>query len=153
MHLLPYYLLALFATTIIGASLKGTRPNVIILFADDYGWGDVGHNNPEVKETVAIDALATGGITFKDMHTFPLCTPSRAQLLTGRVGLRTGVVTNFVENSKEGLPLTEKTIAELLEPAGYDTAMLGKVRKSAAIASVLPIFFSGCQNLAQRSNL
>ena len=48
--------------------------NVIILFADDYGWGDVGHNNPLVTETAAIDALAASGITLKDMHTFPLCT-------------------------------------------------------------------------------
>jgi len=113
------------AATVNAASLKGSKPHVIVLFADDYGWGDVGHNNPEVKETTAIDALAYGGILFKDQHTFPLCTPSRAQLLTGRVGLRTGVVTNFDQNAKEGLPLTEKTIAELLEPAGYDTAMLG----------------------------
>jgi len=44
------------------------------LFADDYGWGDVGHNNPLVTETAAIDALAASGITLKDMHTFPLCT-------------------------------------------------------------------------------
>ena len=53
--------------------------NVIILFADDYGWGDVGHNNPLVTETAAIDALAAGGITLKDMHTFPLCTCVGAQ--------------------------------------------------------------------------
>ena len=104
----------------------GTKPNVIILFADDYGWGDVGHNNPDVKETAAIDALAAGGITFKDMHTFPLCTPSRAQLLTGRLGMRTGVTTNFVESSRHGLPRTEHTIAELLKPAGYDTLQAGK---------------------------
>jgi len=108
------------------AGLKGSKPNVIVLFADDFGWGDVGHNNPEVFETKTIDALAAGGITFKDFHTFPLCTPSRAQLLTGRVGLRTGVVTNFLTTSEFGLPLTEKTIAELLVPAGYDTAMAGK---------------------------
>ncbi len=82
------------------------------------GWGDVGHNNPEVKETVAIDALAASGVTFKDFHTFPLCTPSRAQLLTGRLGMRTGVTTNFVPNSLHGLPTTEHTIAELLKPAG-----------------------------------
>ncbi len=104
----------------------GTKPNVIILFADDYGWGDVGMNSPLVKETVAIDALANNGMTFKSMHTFPLCTPSRAQLLTGRLGPRTGVTTNFQTTSKHGLPLTEHTIAELLRPAGYDTAMLGK---------------------------
>ncbi len=134
-------LLALAASACAAASplsrYYGTKPNVIILFADDYGWGDVGHNNPEVKETVAIDALAASGMTFKNMHTFPLCTPSRAQLLTGRLGPRTGVTTNFVTTSTHGLPRTEYTIAELLRPAGYDTAMLGKWR--ALRASLLRI--------------
>ena len=104
----------------------GTKPNIIIMFADDYGFGDVGLNSPLVKETAAIDALGNNGMVFKNMHTFPLCTPSRAQLLTGRLGPRTGVTTNFLTTSQHGLPLTEHTIAELLRPAGYDTAMLGK---------------------------
>ena len=97
-----------------------------LLCADDHGWGDVGVNDPTVKETAAIDAMAASGLAFKDMHTFPLCTPSRAQLLTGRVSTRTGVTTNFVVNSLYGLPRSEHTIAELLKPAGYDTAQLGK---------------------------
>jgi len=99
----------------------GSKPNIIILFADDFGFGDVGHNNPEVKETVAIDALAASGMAFKNMHTFPLCTPSRAQLLTGRLGLRTGVTKNFATTSTHGLPRTEHTIAELLRPAGCES--------------------------------
>ena len=107
--------------------LAGSKPNILILFADDFGYGDVGHNNPEVgTDTQYIDALAASGITFKDMHTFPLCTPSRAQLLTGRLGARTGVVQNFVTESLAGLPRSEHTIAELLKPAGYDTVQLGK---------------------------
>ena len=109
---------------------RGTRPNILIIFTDDHGYGDVGFLNPAVKETAAIDALAAGGIAFTDMHTFPLCTPSRAQLLTGRVSTRTGVTTNFVQNSLYGLPRSEHTIAELLKPAGYDTVQLGKWRES-----------------------
>ena len=104
----------------------GTKPNFLIILTDDHGFGDVGHNNPLVKETVAIDALAAAGMTFKDMHTFPLCTPSRAQLLTGRVSTRTGVTQNFGTNALYGLPRTEKTIAELLKQASYSTAQLGK---------------------------
>ena len=105
----------------------GTKPNVIILFADDFGWGDVGMNAPDVVfETAALDALAAGGARFSDFHTFPLCTPSRGQLLTGRLPIRTGVTTNFSPESLAGLPTTELTIAELLKPAGYDTAQLGK---------------------------
>ena len=100
------------------ARLHGTKPNIIWLFADDFGWADVGQNNPAVTETPTIDALAKGGIHFTDAHAFPLCTPSRAQLLTGRVGARTGVTTNFVPSSTAGLPRTEHTIAELLKPAG-----------------------------------
>ncbi len=105
---------------------RGSSPNVIIMFADDYGWGDVGHNNPAVKETVAIDSLAASGLTLKDMHTYPLCTPSRAQLLTGRLAPRTGVTTNFAPESLFGLAESEHTIASLLKTAGYDTAQLGK---------------------------
>ena len=104
----------------------GSKPNVILLFADDFGWADVGHNAPGVVfETAAIDALAAGGVTFQDFHTFPLCTPSRGQLLTGRLPMRTGVTKNFVPESLFGLPTTEFTIAELLKPAGYDTVQLG----------------------------
>jgi hypothetical protein len=115
------------APTLDAHRFAGSKPNVIILFADDFGWGDVGHNSPGVVfETAAIDALASGGATFKDFHTFPLCTPSRGQLLTGRLPIRTGVTTNFVPESLAGLPTTEHTIAELLKPAGYDTAQLGK---------------------------
>ena len=98
------------------------------------GWGDVGHNNPIVKETVAIDAMAASGITFKDFHTYPLCTPSRAQLLTGRLAPRTGVRTNFAPESLYGLPTTELTIAELLKPAGYDCLQAGKVRFASCAA-------------------
>ena len=113
----------------------GTKPNVIILFADDFGWGDVGHNNPLVTETAAIDALAAQGATLKDMHTFPLCTPSRAQLLTGRLPCRTGVTTNFVAESLHGLAEEELTIAQLLKPAGYDTAQLGKWHREKLFAN------------------
>lgn len=88
-----------------------------------------------MQETVAIDALAASGVTFKDFHTFPLCTPSRAQLLTGRHGLRTGVTHNFDTGSLFGLPKTEHTIAELLKPAGYDTVQLGKWREHARRAA------------------
>ena len=127
---LPFSLAAAFLLPAVSAldaqRYRGSKPNVIIMFADDYGWGDVGHNNPSVKETVAIDALAAGGITLKDMHTFPLCTPSRAQLLTGRLPPRTGVTTNFIPESLFGLAAEEHTIASLLKTAGYDTAQLGK---------------------------
>jgi len=114
----------------------GSKPNVILLFADDFGWGDVGHNAPGVVwETPAIDALAHFGATFKDMHTFPLCTPSRGQMLTGRHPIRTGVTTNFAEESLAGLPTTEYTIAELLKPANYDTIQLGKWASLGAAAA------------------
>ena len=106
--------------------LAGSKPNILILFTDDHGWGDVGMNDPTVTETAAFDALGASGVVFKDMHTFPLCTPSRAQLLTGRVSPRTGVTTNFGTNALGGLPRSEHTIAELLKPAGYSTVQLGK---------------------------
>ena len=66
------------------------------------------------------------GIRFTDFHVgASVCSVSRAALLTGRLGVRNGVVSNFAITSKFGLPRQEKTIAELLKPAGYQTAAIG----------------------------
>jgi arylsulfatase G len=106
------------------------RPNFVVIFLDDAGWGDVGFNVGDeiTPETKVLDKLAREGLRFTDFHAAAsVCTPSRASLLTGRLGLRTGVIKNFREGALGGLPTTEMTIAELLrDHAGYQTAMLGK---------------------------
>lgn len=102
----------------------GTRPNVVIMFLDDWGWGDLGANGYGAQ-TPHMDALAASGMRFTDAHAMSVCTPSRAALLTGRLGLRTGVVVNFGEDSLEGLPLSEATIADFARRVGYDTKASG----------------------------
>eukprot|EP00040_Diaphanoeca_grandis_P026651 m.149638 g.149638 ORF g.149638 m.149638 type:complete len:596 (-) comp30673_c0_seq1:57-1844(-) len=125
-------------------------PNILILFVDDWGWGDMGLNcltskdvpgaNPDLidKETSCdtktqttltphMDSIAKNGMRFTDFHAgAAVCTPSRAALQTGRMGARTGVITNFQPGSLFGLPLQEKTIAEILKPVGYHTCAIGK---------------------------
>lgn len=80
----------------------------------------------EPSETPNIDALAKGGMRFTDFHAMPLCTPSRAQLLTGRLAPRQGVYTNFSPDSLGGLNTSEITLAEFLKAQGYATAIRGK---------------------------
>lgn len=77
-------------------------------------------------ETPNMDILAAAGMRMTDMHAMSVCTPSRAALLTGRLGLRTGVVVNFQTDAMYGLNRSELTLAELLKPAGYDTKVIGK---------------------------
>ena len=127
------------------------RPNVLILFVDDWGWGDLGANcfaMGEVpgarsdrldKETACdsatnrtltpqLDSLAARGMRFTDFHATGVCGPSRAQLQTGRMGARTGVNSNFGPGSLGGLPTSEVTIATVVKalPAPYTTAAVGK---------------------------
>ncbi|PNF43815.1 Arylsulfatase G [Cryptotermes secundus] len=103
------------------------RPNIVIIMADDMGWGDIGANWPETVDTPNIDSLAREGLRLTDFHAgASVCTPSRAALLTGRLGLRTGLTKNFGPDSLGGIPTNETTIAEILSSAGYRTAMLGK---------------------------
>ena len=106
---------------------KAAAPNVVIFFLDDWAWGDLGANGYGA-ETPHMDALAAKGMRFTDLHAMSVCTPSRASLLTGRLGLRTGVVVNFGEASLYGLPRTEETMGELAKRAGYDTKIIGKVK-------------------------
>lgn len=111
----------------------GSRPNIVVFFSDDTGWGDLGANGGAFdsaavpSETPHLDGLAAAGLRLTDFHTgASVCTPSRAALLTGRLGLRTGVTHNFGVASTMGLDRNESTIAEVLKGAGYDTKMIGK---------------------------
>ncbi|MBM3747839.1 MAG: sulfatase [Acidobacteria bacterium] len=98
------------------------RPNFVLLFADDLGWGDVGFDGRRTWPTPNLDRLAAQGTTFTRWYTgMPLCAPSRACLLTGKYNIHNGVV-----NNSQDLPAAEVTIAEALQPLGYATALFGK---------------------------
>lgn len=120
--------LALVSWVAIVANTTSNRPNFILMFADDFGWGDLGANFAETKETPNLDRLASNGVRFTDFHAgASVCTPSRAALLTGRLGKRTGVTHNFSPASVAGLPLNETTVAEMLKSSGYSTGMIGRI--------------------------
>uniref|UniRef100_A0A8B9R3H4 Arylsulfatase G n=1 Tax=Anas platyrhynchos TaxID=8839 RepID=A0A8B9R3H4_ANAPL len=99
----------------------------MVILADDLGWGDLGANWAQTKETPNLDELAAQGTRFVDFHSAAsTCSPSRASLLTGRLGARNGVTHNFAITSLGGLPLNETTLAEVLQAAGYSTGAIGK---------------------------
>uniref|UniRef100_A0A3P9Q5G9 Arylsulfatase G n=1 Tax=Poecilia reticulata TaxID=8081 RepID=A0A3P9Q5G9_POERE len=105
------------------------KPNFIIVLADDIGWGDLDVNQPEkhTNNTPNLNKMAQQGLRLTDYHSpASTCSPSRAAILTGRYGLRNGVTHNFAVNSVAGLPLSEVTLAQLLQQAGYYTAVIGK---------------------------
>ncbi|XP_066836330.1 arylsulfatase G isoform X5 [Anser cygnoides] len=119
-------LLALLAALRAPPAAQG-RPNFLVILADDLGWGDLGANWAETKETPNLDELAAEGTRFVDFHSAAsTCSPSRASLLTGRLGARNGVTHNFAVTSAGGLPLNETTLAEVLRAAGYSTGAIGK---------------------------
>lgn len=103
-------------------------PNVVVLFTDDQGYADLGSFGAKDIATPRLDALAAQGVRCTDWHSpSPVCTPSRAGLLTGRyparMNLHAGVIHPPMTN---GLPEREVTIAEMLRPRGYATGQFGK---------------------------
>ena len=110
-------------------SLNAAKPNVLIIFADDLGYGDVGVHGGKAVPTPNIDALAHSGVRCTSGYvTSPYCSPSRAGMLTGRSQTRFGHEFNpHVGNEADlGLPLDQRTIANHLKEAGYATALVGK---------------------------
>lgn len=105
------------------------RPNIVLIMADDLGYGDISCYGAKHVSTPHIDALAKNGIRFTDYHSNGVvCSPTRAAMMTGRYPQRTGVegVITAKSHRDVGLSLEELTIAEVLKGAGYATAMYGK---------------------------
>ncbi|MES2705673.1 MAG: arylsulfatase [Verrucomicrobiota bacterium] len=103
-----------------------TKPNIIYLLADDLGGNDVGWRNPEIK-TPNLDKLAGSGAKLDQYYVQPLCSPTRAALMTGRYPFRYGFQSGVVRPwAQYGLPLEERTLAQGLKSAGYETAITGK---------------------------
>jgi arylsulfatase A len=97
-------------------------PNVVLILADDLGWGDVGFNGRKDWATPNLDRLASQGMTFRRWYTAGVtCAPSRAALMTGRYPIHCGVSAN-----NQDLPASEVTIAEAMKSRGYATGMFGK---------------------------
>lgn len=108
------------------ASLFAAQPNILLIVADDMGYADAGFNGCRDIPTPNMDALAKSGIRFTSGYvTGPYCSPTRAGLMTGRYQTRFGHEFN-PSGGKEGLPLTEQTLADRLRSAGYMTGLVGK---------------------------
>ena len=106
--------------------LKSDAPskNIVIMLADDLGWGDVGFHGG-IAETPNIDRLAIDGLQLDRFYAYPACSPSRAAMLTGRFPHRYGI-TGPVRPRDEGLPLSERLMVADFQDAGYQTALIGK---------------------------
>jgi arylsulfatase A-like enzyme len=116
--------LALMACSHRGLAAAADRPNVVVILADDQGWGDLSvHGNTNLS-TPNIDSLARDGALFERFFVCPVCAPTRAEFLTGRYHSRGGV--RGVSTGLERLNLGETTIAEVFRAAGYATAAFGK---------------------------
>lgn len=119
---------ALFTVSLtLAAAVAGPRPNIVHIVADDLGWKDVGFNGCEDIKTPNLDKLAAGGARFTQFYTQPMCTPTRAALLTGRYPFRYGLQTAVIPSvSTYGLDTDEWLLPQCLKEAGYKTALIGK---------------------------
>jgi arylsulfatase A-like enzyme len=103
------------------------RPNIVHIVADDLGWKDVGFNGCADIKTPNIDKLAAGGAKFTQFYVQPMCTPTRAALMTGRYPFRYGLQTIVIPGTAGyGLDTSEYLMPQTLKDAGYKTAIIGK---------------------------
>jgi len=122
-RLTPIFLLLAF---LVSCQSKNTsnHPNIVIILSDDQGWGDLSVNGNTNLSTPNIDKLAENGVMFDRFYVCAVCSPTRAELLTGRYHVRGGVYSTSAGG--ERLDLDETTIADVFKKAGYKTAAYGK---------------------------
>jgi len=111
---------------------SASKPNLVVIFCDDLGYGDLGCYGSPLNRTPRLDRMAAEGMRFTDFYVSqPLCSPSRASLMTGcyarRVGLSSGVMSHvLVPGDPIGLSSDEVTVAGTLRDCGYATKIIGK---------------------------
>ena len=120
-------LAVLFALAVVCNAADATKPNIVHIVADDLGWKDVGFNGCTDIKTPNLDKLAAGGAKFSQFYVQPMCTPTRAALMTGRYPFRYGLQTAVIPSvSAYGLDTSEFLMPQCLKDAGYETAIIGK---------------------------
>lgn len=121
------------------------KPNIILVMSDDQGWGQMGYYNHPILKTPNLDKMAENGIRFNRFYAgAPVCSPTRASVLTGRSNDRTGVYSHGYAMCKQ-----EKTIAQALKNAGYKTAHFGKWHLNGLKGPGVPIFANDDRNPGQ----
>jgi len=108
--------------------MPDSKPNVLIILADDIGWFDLGcyHQGMMGSRTPNIDRIAAEGVRLTDCYAQASCTAGRAALITGQIPMRTGLTTVGLPGAPKGIQPEDPTLAELLKPQGYMTAQIGK---------------------------
>ena len=111
-------------------------PNIVIILADDLGWNDVSYHGSEIK-TPNIDKLISSGVELDRFYVQPTCSPTRAELMTGKSAMRLGITRPISKNQKLGLGLEEKILPQYLKELNYSTYLLGKWH----LGSYIPDYF------------
>jgi arylsulfatase A-like enzyme len=124
-NLIPVYLTGLSAVFLsCNHQAPSVKPNIVLILADDMGWGDISLNGNKYVDTPVLTCLAKQSLSFDRFYVCPLSAPTRAELLTGRYFLRTGV--SSVTRGYENMRTDEVTLAEILKDNGYATGCFGK---------------------------
>ena len=113
-----------------------SSPNILIILADDLGWNDVSYHGSEIK-TPNIDKLISLGVELDRFYVQPTCSPTRAELMTGKSAMRLGITRPISKNQKLGLGLEEKILPQYLKELNYSTYLLGKWH----LGSYIPDYF------------
>ena len=121
------------------------KPNIILVLADDIGVNDVSWNNKHA-DTPTMDFLAKEGVILDNAYTLPVCTPSRAALMTGTYPFKLGLQRGFGRQAPEGVPVNTKMMPEYLKAHGYSTHGLGKAGFGDWIVYIFTVLLSVYDN-------
>lgn len=119
--IIPFFILSFFC---LESTIAQQKPNVIVILTDDQGYGDFSINGNPVLQTPNIDKLGYASTRFTDFHVAPMCTPTRAQLMTGQDAMRNGAIN--VSSGRSMMDTSLKTMADVFKGAGYTTGVFGK---------------------------